>query len=179
MRSLPKILSLGVLWMSVAAGCGGPSDEPPGPLGKHLDDMYIAQIPLDQKQSVVQTQNDWSLAKMENAKADADLNEANAQLSVVRAFSGISGGRPRFHLRGPDSAVDKGPRKETSASSGSFLSTTSSITMVGDHAASSSRFHARPSAQRLSRNSSARRLTSGIAIESLKIAAPPIGADGQ
>ena len=33
--------------------CGGASDSPPGPLAKHFDDMYIARIPLEQKQSVV------------------------------------------------------------------------------------------------------------------------------
>ncbi|HEY1553705.1 MAG TPA: hypothetical protein VGF94_02670 [Kofleriaceae bacterium] len=46
--------------------------------------MYIAAIPLDQKQSVVQTQNDWSIAKMEQAKADADSNEVTTQLSIAR-----------------------------------------------------------------------------------------------
>lgn len=46
--------------------------------------MYIAQIGLDQKQSVVQTQNDWSVAKMENAKAEADYNQMTQQLTVVR-----------------------------------------------------------------------------------------------
>ena len=46
--------------------------------------MYIAAIPLDQKQSVVQTQNDWSIAKMEQAKAEADSSEVNTQLSMAR-----------------------------------------------------------------------------------------------
>lgn len=70
--------------MSLGAGCGGSSDSAPGPLSKHFDDMYIAQIPLDQKQAVVQTQNDWSIAKMENAKAEADYNEVSSQLSIVK-----------------------------------------------------------------------------------------------
>jgi hypothetical protein len=108
MRSLSKIFAIGVLWMSVAAGCGGSSDSPPGPLGKHLDDMYIAQIPLDQKQSVVQTQNDWSLAKMENAKAEADVNEVNALLSVVQNDYKAS-------RLGVDSAVSNKKTAETSA----------------------------------------------------------------
>ena len=46
--------------------------------------MYIAAIPLDQKQAVVTTQNDWSVAKMENAKAEADLNETTTQLQVAQ-----------------------------------------------------------------------------------------------
>ncbi|HET9622651.1 MAG TPA: hypothetical protein VFP84_14865 [Kofleriaceae bacterium] len=85
MRSLSKILATGLLAGGIAFGvgaCGG--DKPPGPLEKHFDDMYIASVPLEQKQSVVQSQNDWSLAKMQNAKAEADLNEAETQLSIVR-----------------------------------------------------------------------------------------------
>jgi hypothetical protein len=46
--------------------------------------MYIAAIPLDQKQEIVKTQNDWSVAKMENAQAGAELAEINSQLSIVR-----------------------------------------------------------------------------------------------
>lgn len=85
MRSHSKILAIAVLAVGVQLGaCGGPSDSPPGPLAKHFDDMYIAAIPLDQKQAMVQAQNDWSLAKMENAKAEADFNESTTQLSIVR-----------------------------------------------------------------------------------------------
>ena len=72
------------LFVLTIIACGGPKDSPPGPLAKHFDDMYIAAIPLDQKQQVVQTQNDWSVAKMENAKADADLNSVNTQIEVAR-----------------------------------------------------------------------------------------------
>lgn len=85
MRSPSKIFAIAVLAIVVELGaCGGATDSPPAPLAKHFDDMYIAAIPLDQKQSVVQSQNDWSLAKMENAKADADLNESATQLEIVR-----------------------------------------------------------------------------------------------
>ena len=42
--------------------------------------MYIARIPLDQKGSVVEKQNQWSIAKMENANAEANLQEADGQL---------------------------------------------------------------------------------------------------
>src|SRR4051812_29692539 len=86
MRALSKIFANGVVFATlvVGAACGGSSDSPPGPLGKHFDDMYIAAIPLDQKQSVVQRQNDWSMAKMENAKAEADVNESDTVLLVVR-----------------------------------------------------------------------------------------------
>ena len=65
-------------------GCGGSSDGPPGPLAKHFDDMHIARIPLDQKGSVVETQNQWSIAKMENANAEANVQEADSQLHQAR-----------------------------------------------------------------------------------------------
>jgi len=85
MRSSSKIFAIAVLTGVVALGaCGGAQDTPPGPLAKHFDDMYIAAIPLDQKQPVVQSQNDWSVAKMENAKAEADFNETATQLTIVR-----------------------------------------------------------------------------------------------
>lgn len=81
MRSLPKLLLSVAL---AAAACGGASDPPPAPLARHFDDMYIAAIPLDQKQAVVTTQNDWAVAKMQRAKAEADLGEAGTLLEVAR-----------------------------------------------------------------------------------------------
>lgn len=85
MRSHSKIFAIAVLAVGVQlVACGGSSDTPPGPLAKHFDDMYIAAIPLDQKQAVVTTQNDWSVAKMQNAKAEADFNESNTLISIVR-----------------------------------------------------------------------------------------------
>ena len=79
-----KILVIAVLTAGAAlSGCGS-SDAPPGPLAKHFDDMYIATVPPAQKPSVVQTQQDWSVARMENAKADADLSESATQLSIAQ-----------------------------------------------------------------------------------------------
>src|SRR5437762_4142106 len=87
MRSHSKIFAIAVLAVGVHVGllgaCGGSSDAPPSPHAKHFDDMYIASVPLDQKQSVVTTQNDWSVAKMQNAKAEADYNESNTMMSIV------------------------------------------------------------------------------------------------
>jgi tetratricopeptide (TPR) repeat protein len=81
MRSSSKILSIVVLIM---AACGGGGDSAPGPLSKHFDDSYIAAIPVEQQQNVVQASNDWSLAKRQVAKAEADLNDLNTQLTIVR-----------------------------------------------------------------------------------------------
>jgi hypothetical protein len=72
-----------VCLIGLVAACGS-SDSPPGPLAKHFDEMYIAAIPLDQKQNVVQTQQNWNVARMENANADAQLKESDSQLHQAR-----------------------------------------------------------------------------------------------
>ncbi len=64
--------------------CGGPKDTPPGPLARHFDDMYIARIPVDQQSTAMNAQHEYALAKAENAKAEADYNDAAAQLTVAR-----------------------------------------------------------------------------------------------
>lgn len=81
MRALPKVLASAILALSLNA-CGS-SDNPPGPLANHFDDMYIAQIPLAQKQAVVDSQQAWSIAKMENAKAQADYNDSTTMIQVA------------------------------------------------------------------------------------------------
>jgi hypothetical protein len=111
MRSHSKIFAIAVLTVGVQVvllACGGSSDTAPGPLAKHFDDMYIAAIPLDQKQSVVTTQNDWSVAKMSNAKAEADYNESSTMLSIV------SNDKKAAQL-GVDSAVSSKKSAEASA----------------------------------------------------------------
>ncbi|MDB4958902.1 MAG: hypothetical protein JWO36_6471 [Myxococcales bacterium] len=83
MRGPWKTICLSFI-VALAAGCGGPSDSPPGPLGNHFDDMYIAAIPLDAKKAMFDSQQQWSIAKSENAKADFDYNEATTQLGVAQ-----------------------------------------------------------------------------------------------
>jgi hypothetical protein len=68
----------------VASACGGSGDSAPKPLDKHIDDMYIARIPLDQQGSVVEAQNKWSISKMEAANAQAQLDEADSQLHQAK-----------------------------------------------------------------------------------------------
>src|SRR5688500_4179089 len=80
MRGLSQLLFV----VAFDFGCSGSSDGPPGPLANHFDDMHIARIPLDQKGSVVETQNQWSIAKMENANAEANVQEADSQLHQAR-----------------------------------------------------------------------------------------------
>lgn len=84
MRLPSKILVIAVLAAAELGACGGASDSPPGPLSTHFDDMYIATIAPAQKPDVVQTQQDWSVARMENAKAEADYNESATQLAIAQ-----------------------------------------------------------------------------------------------
>jgi hypothetical protein len=77
-------LAVAALTLGVALGaCGGSSDSPPGPLARHFDDMYIARISPADRPDVGRTQQEWSLARAENAKAQADLDDLVTQLSIV------------------------------------------------------------------------------------------------
>lgn len=83
MRSLSKLMMIGVL--SFAAACGGSSESASGPLSKHFDDMHIARVPIDQQRAAIEgVQSAYQVAKMENANAEAEEQEAKAQLSVVK-----------------------------------------------------------------------------------------------
>jgi hypothetical protein len=68
---------------AVLTACGGgPSG--PVPLTHHFDDMHIASVPLEEKKAVVESQNAYSVAKMEHAKAQADATELKTELSVAK-----------------------------------------------------------------------------------------------
>jgi hypothetical protein len=64
-------------------GCGG-SEEPPKPLSRHFDEMYIAAIPVDAQKASFDAQHEWTVSRAEDAKANADLNEATMQLGIAR-----------------------------------------------------------------------------------------------
>lgn len=83
MRLLSKMFATGLLTVTLAA-CGGPSDSPPGPLARHFDDMFVADVAMDQKAQMLQAQNDWSLAKAEQAKAESDYKSADAEVANVK-----------------------------------------------------------------------------------------------
>jgi hypothetical protein len=67
--------------MSLVA-CGG-GDAGPVPLSHHFDDMHIAAVPLEQKAQVIKTQNEYSVAKMKRAKAEADHAESETKLEIA------------------------------------------------------------------------------------------------
>src|SRR5438067_1111440 len=77
------ILTL-VFASSLAIGCGGGAEPPPKPLERHFDEMYIAAIPVDQQKDSFDAQHEWTVSRAEDAKANADLNEANMQLGIAR-----------------------------------------------------------------------------------------------
>ncbi|MCA9676460.1 MAG: hypothetical protein KC464_15615 [Myxococcales bacterium] len=64
--------------------CGGPSDPPPGPLSNHFQDTFLAQIPLDQRKDEIAAKQAYDIAVLEQAKAEADLNESRTQLDVAK-----------------------------------------------------------------------------------------------
>jgi hypothetical protein len=69
---------------SFVIGCGGGAEPPPKPLDRHFDEMYIAAIPVDQQKDSFDAQHEWTVSRAEDAKANADLNEANMQLGIAR-----------------------------------------------------------------------------------------------
>lgn len=79
MRALSFLFAV----IAATAACGG-GESRPGPISKHFDEQYIVEYPMDQKQAVVQTQNDFNVAKMENATAEHRYNEFESQLSVAK-----------------------------------------------------------------------------------------------
>jgi hypothetical protein len=82
MRPLSKLIAITLL--SAAAACGA-SDPAPKPLSKRFDDMFIARVPIDQQRAAVEApQSAFQVAKMENATADANTQEAKSALTIVR-----------------------------------------------------------------------------------------------
>jgi colicin import membrane protein len=82
MRGLWQLVCVSIIAVGTLA-CGA-SDSPPKPLSKRMDDMHIARVPLEQQGAVVQAQNQWAISKMENANAEANVQEADAQLHQAR-----------------------------------------------------------------------------------------------
>ncbi len=72
---------LTLVWTAVA--CGG-GESRPGPLAHHFDDMYIAQIPLSEKQAVLSAQNEYAAARMGRQTSEAEYNESATELEVAK-----------------------------------------------------------------------------------------------
>lgn len=73
------------LSLSLALGaCGGGGDPGPRPLSRHFEDSYIASIAVDQQGDIVAAESAYSVAKREQAKADADAREAKVTLDIAK-----------------------------------------------------------------------------------------------
>ena len=81
MRLRPLVGSLLLAFMAMGlAACGGPSDPAPGPLSRHFEDTFLAQVPLDQRKDEIAAKQAYDIAMLEKAKAEADYNESRVQL---------------------------------------------------------------------------------------------------
>jgi hypothetical protein len=66
------------------AACGGGGASRPGPLKHTIDEMYIARIPMDQKQPVLEAENEFNIARMEQNQVEVEFNESATELQVAK-----------------------------------------------------------------------------------------------
>jgi hypothetical protein len=72
------------LVVTLPAACGGGGAGRPGPLKHTIDEMYIARIPMDQKQPVLEAENEYNIARMEQNQVEADYSESATELQVAK-----------------------------------------------------------------------------------------------
>ncbi|MCG8422739.1 MAG: hypothetical protein MJE77_32900 [Proteobacteria bacterium] len=75
-------LVITVTFPLISACFGGESR--PGPLRFHLDNMYIAQVPMEEQQAVFRAQTEFSKAKAMRAKARADLEQSSINVDIAK-----------------------------------------------------------------------------------------------
>lgn len=75
-------LSLSLATGATLAACGGGADGPT-PLSRRFEDSYIARLPVEQQGDIIKAESDHGVAKREQAKADADLREAQDLLKIA------------------------------------------------------------------------------------------------
>ncbi len=62
--------------------CGGSAAPGPTTLQWRYDEVYIAQLSLEEKATVLKAQNEYQRARAQQMKAEADLNENNTKLQI-------------------------------------------------------------------------------------------------
>ncbi len=72
------------LAFSLLFACGGSAASGPKPLKFHYDEVYIAQISMDEKSKVLESQNEYQRARSEAMKSEADLGESKTTLGVAK-----------------------------------------------------------------------------------------------
>lgn len=82
MQAHSKIFAVAVILL---IGCGGGSgDSKPKPIKYRYDDALLVQVPAEQRAAVDAARAAWMKAQDEHRKAEADFNEVNGQMSVVK-----------------------------------------------------------------------------------------------
>ncbi len=78
-----SFFSILVSFCTLALACGG-GESRPGPLSHKLDDMFIAQVPIEEQQNVFKAQTEFNKAKAARAKANADYEQSGTDLEVAK-----------------------------------------------------------------------------------------------
>lgn len=81
--SVFRVILLALL-VTAPAACGGGGASRPGPLKHTIDEMYIARIPMDQKQPVLEAENQYNIARMEQNQVEAEYSESATELQVAQ-----------------------------------------------------------------------------------------------
>jgi hypothetical protein len=64
--------------------CGGAQDSPPRPLSRHFDDVFLAQIAVDQRRDEITAKQAYDIAVLEQQKATADYDASKNQLDLAK-----------------------------------------------------------------------------------------------
>ena len=70
--------------LASGAACGGAEEPRPQPLKHHFDEQHIAQVGMDEKQAMLQAQNEYHRAKAEKMKAEADHADVVNKLELAK-----------------------------------------------------------------------------------------------
>lgn len=69
---------------AVAIGLLACGPKVPGPLEHHFNDDYLARVPVNDKRSVLDAQQDWSIAKMELAGIRQEHGSINTEVKLAQ-----------------------------------------------------------------------------------------------
>src|SRR5687768_6687670 len=84
-KRIRTLLAGGVLSVfTLGAGCGGAQDGPPAPLGRHFDDVFLAQIAVDARKDEIASKQAYDIAVLEMQKAKADFDQSKMQLDLAK-----------------------------------------------------------------------------------------------
>jgi hypothetical protein len=78
------LFTASALVVSLGAGCGGTSDPPARPLGRHFDDSFLHELSVDQRKAEIEAKQLYEVAVIENQKATADLRKARTDVEVAK-----------------------------------------------------------------------------------------------